>query len=298
MVRFGSGGPEGELMAWLVTGGAGMLATDVIGELQARGQEYVAVDVDELDITDPEAVEEFVSELKPEVIVNCAAYTAVDAAEEDEAAAFTVNAVGPQHLAHAAKNVGATFVQISTDYVFGGDASTPYRTTDPLRPVGAYGRTKAAGEWASLYENPGTYVVRTAWLYGAGGACFPKTMARLLESNGSVKVVDDQFGQPTWTKDLPRVVVDLVQQEAPFGVYHGTSEGETSWCGFTQAIAESLGLSPTAVQPVTSEEFVRPAPRPSYSVLDHDRFEAAGVAPIGPWRQRWAEASPSVLAGL
>lgn len=285
-------------MAWLITGGAGMLATDVVEELQARGQEYVAVDVDELDITDPKAVLELVSDLKPEVIINCAAYTAVDAAEEDEATAFAVNAVGPQHLAQAAKNVGATYVQISTDYVFGGDASTPYRATDPLLPVGAYGRTKAAGEWASLFENPNTYVVRTAWLYGAGGACFPKTMARLLKSNGTVKVVDDQFGQPTWTKDLARVVVDLVQKEAPFGVYHGTSDGETSWHGFTEEIAESLGFSPSVVQAVTSEEFVRPAPRPSYSVLDHDRFEDAGVTPIGPWRERWAAAAPSILSGL
>lgn len=275
-----------------------MLAADLQAELKGRGIEFVALGREDLDITNLDQTTAVVARLRPAVIANCAAYTAVDQAEEDEAAAFLLNAVGPQNLAVAANNVGAKLLHVSTDYVFSGAAEQPYLADEPLQPLGAYGRTKAAGEWAAQANHPATYIVRTAWLYGAGGPCFPKTMARLLEEHSTVKVVDDQFGQPTWAKDVARVLVDLDESGAQPGVYHATSSGKTSWFGFTEQIARSLGFPEGGVEPVNSSQFVRPAPRPSYSVLDHQTLRAAGVEPIGDWVQRWQEAAPKVLGSL
>ena len=283
-------------MKWLVTGGAGMLAHDVIAEGMRRGVDVIAIDREEADILDPEAIAAVVRQIEPDVVVNCAAWTAVDDAEVNEAAAFGVNATGAQNVARAAEEVGAILVLISTDYVFCGDRENGegYPASAPLSPIGAYGRTKAAGEWAVQSNCDDVYVVRTAWLYGAGGNCFPKTLAGILQKNGAARVVDDQFGQPTWTADLARLIGDLIDQ-APPGIYHGTSSGETSWCGFTRAIAESLGMSPEVVEGVATEAFPRPAPRPQWSVLSHADLEAVGVEPIGPWEERWRAAAPHVL---
>lgn len=282
-------------MVWFITGGAGMLAEDMRKTLEEKGIQYVSATRAELDVSDTRGLQRWFERIRPTVVVNCAAYTAVDNAEKDEAAAFRVNATGVENLARACAETGATLVQISTDYVFDGEAKTPYREDDPLSPLGAYGRTKAAGEWAGRASNPKTYVVRTAWLYGAGGPCFPKTMARLLESRGEVDVVADQTGQPTWTSDVARIVADLVLGDAPYGTYHATSSGQTTWFGFTEAIAESIGAPKSCVKPVTSEEFTRPAPRPTYSVLGHEALTAAGVLPIGNWKDRWQVAAPQVL---
>lgn len=282
-------------MAWLIAGGNGMLAQDVQAELAARGIDYDAPDRDRLDITSPTQIARFLEETAPEVVVNCAAYTAVDAAEEDEAAAFALNATAPQLLARATAACGATLVQVSTDYVFPGEADRDLDEGEPVGPLSAYGRTKAAGEWAVRAENPHSYVTRTAWLYGEGGPCFPKTLARVLQQNGQANVVDDQYGQPTWTKDVARVIVDLVERSAPYGTYHATSAGKTTWYGFTRAIAETLGISPEAVHPVSTQDFPRPAPRPKWSVLGHRALVDAGVEPIGQWRQRWSVAAPAVL---
>lgn len=279
-------------MRWMVTGAKGMLGTDLVGMLERAGHDVVAVDIDELDITDPAAVAA-ISGI--DVLVNCAAYTAVDAAEEHEGKAFTLNAVGPQLLARAARACGARMVQISTDYVFAGNATSPYAEDEVIAPLSAYGRTKAAGEWAVRSENPDHLIVRTAWLYGAGGACFPKTMARLAAERDSLSVVADQVGQPTWTVDLADLIVRLVDGAAPAGTYHGTSSGEVSWHGFTQAIVATIGKDPAMVAPTTSDDFQRPAPRPAYSVLSHDALAAEGVAPIGLWDERWREAAASVL---
>ncbi|HHW82441.1 MAG TPA: dTDP-4-dehydrorhamnose reductase [Actinomycetales bacterium] len=279
-------------MKWIVTGAGGMLGTDLVAALERRGHEVLALDSDSLDITDGGATADLPG---ADVIANCAAYTAVDAAEEDEATAFTVNAVGAQLLARAAAARGASLVHVSTDYVFGGDASEPYGEQDPLGPLSAYGRTKAAGEWAVRAEHPQHYIVRTAWLYGANGPCFPKTMARLATERDRLSVVSDQVGQPTWTRDLADLMIRLVEAEAPWGTYHGTSSGQVSWHGFTRAIVESMGRDPEMVEATTSDAFVRPAPRPAYSVLGHDALIATGVEPIGPWQERWLEAASSVL---
>lgn len=281
-------------MRWWVVGAAGMLGQDLVDVLRARGDEVRALDRGAVDITDATAVDALTGDV--DVVVNCAAWTAVDDAETREADAFRVNGVGPANLATLAARRGARLVQISTDYVFAGDASEPYAADAPVDPRSAYGRTKAAGEWAVRALAPEHLVVRTAWLYGAGGACFPKTMARLVRERGAVSVVDDQVGQPTWTRDVAELVVRLVDAGAPSGTYHATSQGRTSWRGFAQAVVAADGGDPEVVAPTTSEAFVRPAPRPAYSVLAHDTVRAAGVEPIGPWEERWALAAPSVLA--
>jgi dTDP-4-dehydrorhamnose reductase len=272
-----------------------MLGQDLVPLLRERGHQVTGVDRSDLDVTDAAAVARTVDGY--DVVANVAAYTAVDAAEEHEDAAFAVNAVGPQLLARAARATGARIVQVSTDYVFAGDATAPYAESAPIAPRSAYGRTKGAGEWAVRAENPDHLVVRTAWLYGANGGCFPKTIARVAAERGGIDVVDDQVGQPTWTVDLADLVERLVTAGAPAGTYHGTSAGLVSWHGFARAVVAAAGLDPQIVRPTTSEEFVRPAPRPAYSVLGHDALTAAGVAPIGDWAGRWDVAAAGVLAG-
>ncbi|MCK6211785.1 dTDP-4-dehydrorhamnose reductase [Georgenia sp. EYE_87] len=281
-------------MRWLVTGAAGMLGTDLVERLNTA-HEVRATRHADLDITDERSVAAAVRDV--DVVVNCAAWTAVDDAETDEAAAFTLNAVGPQLLARAAHRAGARMVQISTDYVFDGSATEPYAEDAPLAPASAYGRTKGAGEWAVRAESPDHLVVRTAWLYGAHGGCFPKTMARLAADRDELQVVADQVGQPTWTVDVADLVVRLVEAGAPSGTYHATSGGQVSWHGFTQRIVAALGKDPAMVRETTSDAFVRPAPRPAYSVLGHEALERAGVAPIGAWDERWDAAASTVLAG-
>lgn len=282
-------------MRWLVTGSAGMLGQDLVGLLRDRGDEVTAVDRDEVDITDPAAALAAVA--GHDVVVNCAAWTAVDPAETQEGAAFAVNAIGAASLARAATAHGVRLVHISTDYVFDGLATSPYREDAPMAPAGAYGRTKAAGEWAVRAEAADHLIVRTAGLYGARGACFPRTIARAARERGGLDVVDDQVTQPTWTRDLADLVVRLVDAGAPAGTYHGTSSGQVSWCGFARAVVAAAGLEPEIVHPTTSEAYVRPAPRPAYSVLGHDALVAAGIAPIGDWAERWDVASAEVLAG-
>ena len=284
---------KGNLVRWLVTGSAGMLGTDLVDLLRDRGEDVTASDREDLDITDPVAVDAAVP--GHDVVVNCAAWTAVDDAEEREADAFRLNAVAAAHLARSAATHGARLVHVSTDYVFDGAADAPYAEGAPVAPRSAYGRTKAAGEWAVRAEAHDHLVVRTAWLYGRHGACFPRTIARVAAERGGLDVVADQLGQPTWTRDLADLVHRLVLAGAPTGIYHGTSSGITSWFDFAREVVGSAGLDPAIVRPTSSEAFVRPAPRPAYSALGHDALRAAGVAPIGDWAQRWAEAAQEVL---
>lgn len=270
-------------MKILITGANGMLGQDVARAFRGAGHLVTATDLPEVDITNPVSCAAAVA--GHDWVVNTAAYTAVDDAESKEGLAFLVNAVGPAVLARAARAAGARMVHVSTDYVFAGDASSPYAEDAPLAPRSAYGRTKAAGEWAVRAECPEAVIIRTAWLYGPGGPNFVKTMARLAGERETVSVVDDQRGQPTTTADLARYITEVVGIGAPAGVYHGTCEGETTWFGFTQAIFEALGLDPARVLPTTSDAFVRPAPRPAYSVLGHDRSDQVGVPRLPHWRE-------------
>ena len=289
------------MTSWLVTGASGMLARDLLSRLGVAGLDAVGLTRAEFDVTDPDSVTAAVERHRPAVVVNCAAWTAVDAAEEREAEALAVNGAGPAHLAEACRDAGAVLLHVSTDYVFGGNASSPYPEDAPCAPGSAYGRTKLAGERAVLDTLPATgYVVRTAWLYGAGGPNFVRTMIKLEAARDTLDVVDDQRGQPTWAADLADRLVRLgtaaLAGTAPAGVYHGTSAGETTWFGLTQQIFRLLGANPDRVRPTTSEAFRRPAPRPAYSVLGHDRWAAAGIEPIRPWRDALTEAFPHLIA--
>jgi dTDP-4-dehydrorhamnose reductase len=281
---------------WLVTGAGGMLGRDLLAALSRAGVDAAAVtalDRSTLDITDPTAVTAAVEAATGagDVVVNCAAWTAVDDAESREAEAFAANAVGPQLLARACAAIGARLVQPSTDYVFDGTATSPYPVDAPAAPRSAYGRTKAAGEWAVRAELPqGHWILRTAWLYGEHGPSFVRTMARLEAEREFVDVVDDQHGQPTWTRDLADRIVALVDADAPVGTYHACASGQTSWHGLATEVFDLLGADPARVRRTSSAAFVRPAPRPAYSVLDLSGWDKAGLAPIRDWRVALHEA--------
>ncbi len=277
-----------------MTGAHGMLGTDLLSTLEQHGLRSTGVDRGDLDLFDERAIARAVSE--HDVVVNCAAFTAVDDAESHEEEAHRVNAVAPALLARAAGQHGRRLVQLSTDYVFDGTARTPYAEEAPTAPRSAYGRTKAAGEAAVREALPDSHlIVRTAWLYGAHGACFPRTIAALAAERAAVDVVDDQVGQPTWTRDVAELIVRLVAGQASAGTWHATSSGETSWFGFARRVVASAGLPPDVVSATDSARFVRPAPRPAYSVLGHDRLRAHGIEAIGPWEQRWQQAASAVL---
>lgn len=278
---------------WLVAGAGGMLAHDLLPRLTGAGHDVTALGRANLDVTDPRACAEAVE--GHDVVVNCAAYTAVDRAETEEAQAFAVNAVGAANLARAAHQHGASLVHVSTDYVVAGAGTTPYAADAPVAPLSAYGRTKAAGEFAVRAECPRSWIVRTAWLYGAGGKNFPATMQRLAAERDTLTVVADQIGQPTWTVDLADGIARIVQAQAPFGIWHGTGSGQTSWHGLAQAVFEELGLDPARVSPIPSSDFPTPATRPAYSVLSHDMWSAAGLEPLPDWRDALHRAAPSVL---
>ena len=282
---------------WLVVGCDGMLGQDLVAALgeSPGAHEVTAVDRDVLDIIDPDACLAAVAD--HDIVVNVAAWTAVDEAETHEAQAFAVNAVGAANLARACSAVGARMVQVSTDYVFAGDATSPYAEDAPMAPRSAYGRTKGAGEWAVQSLCAQSWIVRTAWLYGAHGPNFVKTMARLAAERDTLSVVDDQRGQPTWTVHLADAIVRLVEAEAPFGTYHGTSSGETTWFGFAQAIFSGLGLDPARVTPTTTDAFPRPAPRPAYSVLGHEAWKRAGLDVLPPWQESLTRALPVIARG-
>ncbi len=254
------------------------------------GHDFTALTRADLDVTDPDAVAEAVAGY--DVILNAAAYTKVDDAESNEDAAYAVNATGAGNLAAAVAATGATLVQLSTDYVFDGTATSPYPEDAAVNPVSAYGRTKAAGERLALQNNPTrTIIVRTAWLYGAGGPNFAKTMLRLAQTHDTVSVVTDQLGQPTWTFDLARGIVSLLDAGVTSGVFHGTNSGAATWFDFAKAVFEEAGLDPDRVKPTDSAQFVRPAPRPAYSVLGHDAWRRVGLEPLRDWREALASAA-------
>ena len=290
---------------WLVTGAAGQLGHDLTALLNAEGDACTGCTRAGLDITDTAAVANAIAKARPDVVVNCAAWTAVDAAEDHEEEALAINGQGAARLAAACAAAGVTLVHVSTDYVFDGHASAPYAEDAATEPRSAYGRTKLAGEQAVLATLPDSaYVVRTAWLYGAHGRNFVHTMLRLARNGTSPGVVDDQRGQPTWTHDVATRIHALVGAGAPPGIYHATSSGETTWYGladeifglYRDSVAEDDDAERTvAPRPITTAEYPVPAPRPAYSVLGHDAWHKAGLEPIGDWRDALHRAFPSIL---
>jgi dTDP-4-dehydrorhamnose reductase len=279
---------------WLVTGSSGLLGTEVVRVLHTAGVDVTAVAHSELDISDETAVTSMVP--GHDVVANLAAWTDVDGAEDDEDQAHLVNAVAPGVLARACSASGARLIQPSTDYVFDGGAAAPYAEDAATAPLNAYGRTKLAGEIAVLEGHPrGGYVVRTSWLYGAGGRNFVSTMIRLAGERDGIDVVDDQQGQPTWASDVAEHLLAMVDAEVPPGIYHATSSGRTTWFGLARAVFEELGLDPERVRPVTSDAYLRPARRPAYSVLGHDRWAEVGLPPLRHWREALTASMPSLL---
>lgn len=269
-------------MRWLITGGGGMLAQDLARAL--RRQEVIAPSRAELDITDESAVRAALADV--DVVVNTAAFTAVDAAEQDEAAATAINATAAGALARAAHESGARVVQVSTDYVFDGRSREPYDERAAISPINAYGRSKAAGEQAVLEATDGTaLVVRTAWLYGGGRPSFGRTILRKLRDGEQVSVVTDQVGQPTWTADLAARILEFAEIGAEGGIYHATNSEYTSWFDLARAIADEAGLDTDKVVPTTSAEFVRPAARPEWSVLGQAATTRLGLPVLRPWRE-------------
>ncbi|MDQ1695099.1 MAG: dTDP-4-dehydrorhamnose reductase [Frankiaceae bacterium] len=278
------------MSGWLVTGAGGQLGSDVVDVLHAYSEEVAGFDRASLDITDRSAVSTVFATVEPSIVVNCAAYTGVDAAEEDEDRALEINAHGPAHLAAACASMGARLVHVSTDYVFAGDANAPYDEQVRPAPRTVYGRTKAAGEQAVLTSGAAAYVVRTAWLYGQCGPNFVKTMARLAAERETLEVVDDQVGSPTWTLHLARGLVSLGVANVRPGIWHATNAGEATWYVFARAIFAELGLDPARVLPTTTEKFPRPAPRPYYSVLSTAKWAKAGLPEMPHWRDALHEA--------
>ncbi|MFJ3201816.1 dTDP-4-dehydrorhamnose reductase [Streptomyces sp. NPDC086989] len=279
---------------WLVTGAGGMLGQDVLAALKASRIEAVGLRRADLDITDPVAVRAAVEGVT--VVVNCAAWTDVDGAETAEEAATAVNGTGVRVLAEACAAAHVRLLHVSTDYVLPGDATEPYPEDAETGPLNAYGRSKLLGEQAvaELLPQDG-YIVRTAWLYGEHGPNFVATMLELAARRESLDVVDDQHGQPTWSRALARRLVELglaaLKGWAMGGIYHGTASGRTTWRGLARETYRLSGLDPERIRPTTSAAFVRPAARPAFSVLGHEAWEEeAGLPPLADWREQLAEA--------
>jgi dTDP-4-dehydrorhamnose reductase len=280
----------------VITGGGGQLAAELGRLLTDAPPEagWQALTRAECDIADLHRVRAVIADQaraagdRGLAVINAAANTNVDGAEADEPAAYAVNAAGAAHLALACEQVGARLVQLSTDYVFPGDRADgrPYVPLDETGPRSAYGRTKLAGEIAVRELLPhASWVVRTAWVYGATGTNFVKTMARLSAERETLSVVDDQIGCPTWAADLARGLLQLIAVAPPSGIYHAAGGGRASWYELAQAVFDELGLDPERVRPTTSAEFVRPAPRPAWSVLSNSEWVDAGLAPLPDWRE-------------
>jgi dTDP-4-dehydrorhamnose reductase len=288
------GGRDGPSVstAWLVTGARGQLGHDLLEVLAARPDDQVtAVGRAELDLTDETAVRTTVRDWLARsagsraVLVNAAAYTAVDAAEDDEATALVVNGAAPGWLAEEMAGSGR-LLHVSTDYVFDGSATEPYPVDAPIAPRSAYGRTKAAGEQAIAAAGGDASVVRTAWVYGRHGGNFVRTMAKLEAARETVSVVDDQVGSPTWSFDLAGGLVELGARDGAVpATLHYTNSGQVSWCGLARAVFEELGADPARVLPTTTDAFPRPAPRPAFSVLGGSAWTDAGLTAPRPWRQ-------------
>ena len=265
----------------MITGANGQLGRAVNLQYADSGEyELINTDVGELDITNIDKVMTFVREVKPYAIINCAAYTAVDACEKEEDLAFRINAIGPRNLSIAATETGAKMMHVSTDYVFDGNGTRPYRETDPTGPQGAYGRTKLAGEDFVREFSDRHFIVRTAWLYG-DGKNFVKTMLRLSETNDKVRVVMDQVGSPTSADELAKAIAYLLPTEN-YGLFHGTCEGDCSWAQFTEEIFRLAGKN-TIVEAITSEEYAAAAKRPAYSILENYMLKMTTDFMLADW---------------
>lgn len=269
-------------MKVLVTGVKGQLGYDVVRELERRGMEAVGVDIEEMDITDKESVSSVIGQAGVDAVIHCAAYTAVDAAEDNEAICRKVNAEGTQNIADVCKQLDIKMLYISTDYVFGGEGERPWEPDDERDPQSVYGQTKYEGELAVQNTLDKYFIVRIAWVFGINGKNFVKTMLKLAETRDSLTVVNDQYGSPTYTYDLAKLLVDMIQTDK-YGVYHATNEGICTWYEFACAIFKEAGI-PMNVSPVTSAEYAAKAKRPANSRMSKEKLVENGFEKLPTWQ--------------
>lgn len=272
---------EEKKMRVLVTGVKGQLGHDVMNELEKRGYEGIGVDVEEMDITDRETVERVMREVHPDKVVHCAAWTAVDDAEDKVELCRKINAYGTENIARMCKELSAPMIYLSTDYVFDGEGTRPWEPDDERHPLNVYGQTKYEGELAVEKYLDAYFIVRIAWVFGVNGKNFIKTMLRLSETHDTITVVDDQVGSPTYTYDLARLLVDMLETEK-YGRYHATNEGLCSWYEFAKEIFRQAGRE-VKVIPVSSEEYPAKAKRPHNSRMNKDKLREMGFAPLPAW---------------
>jgi dTDP-4-dehydrorhamnose reductase len=287
-------------MSWLITGGSGQLGIAVSQELDMNGVGFDALSSKDLDVTKSSTVIEYIEKMSPSVIINCAAWTNVDAAERQELAASKVNGDGAENLAIVARLCNSKLIHISTDYVFSGERQSPWEVSDETNPQSAYGRTKALGESRVLATYPeNSLVVRTAWLYSPWGKNFAKTMTRMaIKGDGEVTVVNDQVGQPTYATDLAKILVELELSNSPAGIYHGTNSGQATWFEYAQEIFKHSGADVGRVIPITSNEYPSLTKRPSYSVLSPNGWQKTSIKPLRDWRIALAEAMPIIISSV
>lgn len=287
-------------MIWLIAGANGQLGRCLQQTLESKSIEHAAYSKEEIDITDYSRVCDVIHSVKPDIVVNAAAYTNVDQAEIDQSEAFAINQQGAANLANASKLVNARLIHFSTDYVFSGESTKSWQVSDATNPVSKYGESKLAGELeiARIYPD-NSMIIRTAWLYSSFGKNFYKTMlTKAVKSQEIVRVVNDQIGQPTNANDLAELTVRAISKNALPGVYHGTNSGDCSWFEFAKFIFEIAGEDVNRVVPVPSSEYATRAKRPKYSVLDGQKWLESGIEPLGPWKDSVRNLLPAMTLSL
>lgn len=270
-------------MKILVTGAKGQLGCDVVEQLKQRGHEVIGVDVEEMDITNDVQVSQVMEEIRPEGVIHCAAYTAVDAAEDNVQLCQNINVHGTENIVKYCEKTGCKLIYLSTDYVFDGEGNRPWEPDDEADPLNVYGQTKYEGEQLIRQHLEKYYIVRISWVFGKNGRNFIQTMLRLGKENGAVKVVNDQIGSPTYTYDLARLLIDMVEKEE-YGTYHATNLGICSWYQFACEIFHQAGMEEVIVTPVTSEEFPAKARRPHNSIMNKAKLEDHGFQQLPTWQ--------------
>ena len=283
-------------MTWLVLGAKGQLGQELIHLLKIKNIAATGTDRTEIDFAKPNELAEKLAKLNPSHIVNCGAYTQVDKAEEEPELANLINAQAVGVIAKFASERKIPFVHISTDYVFDGTSTIAYLEDDRVNPQSVYGSSKALGEKEASENNPESYILRTAWVYGEYGSNFPKVIAKKLRNNESLNVVNDQIGAPTWTFDLASAIIEILEKRPKPGIYHITNSESCSWFEFAQEIAKTLNIEENLVKPTDSKSFVRPAARPKFSVLSNTKWEIAGLTPLRSWKEAWGKAATTVLS--
>jgi dTDP-4-dehydrorhamnose reductase len=269
-------------MKVVVTGAKGQLGTDLVHLLADKGYEVYGYGREELDITNFDQVKQIIGKVNPDVVIHTAAYTKVDLAESEPDQAFLINAYGTRNVAVASEKVGAKLVYVSTDYVFDGTANVPYHEFAPTNPLSVYGKSKLAGEQFVRDLHSKFFIVRTSWVYGKHGNNFVKTMLKLAQERDELMVVDDQIGCPTYAVDLANCILELIQTEK-YGIYHVSNSGHCSWYEFAKAIFEETEID-VKINPCTTKDFPRPAPRPAYSVFEHMALRLNGFSGMREWR--------------